>query len=316
MINLIKADLYKEIRKKSFKIILLLIVFVSILSLIVINKNINLDDSLIETYPLLNEEEYKNVNKYGSYKQYVSKYQEYVNFVENENSLIKINHNTNLKYILNFSYNFIYLIGILVIYLAFHSYSYDFLKESLKYVYMSRYSRIKVYLSKMISVFILTVSFVLILVVVMLITSCLLTGENIFNLKEALFINNIVKNVPYLIYYLSRVLMFIFPLLFILVFTEFLSILFKGSNIGIIISGILYFTSLLFSQILLKYGFNFIDKTFLPYLDFTYFIDNVTVITNNMIYNLNLKISNGIIVLGVYAFLFILLSLRLLKKDV
>ena len=103
MISLIKADLYKEVKKKSFKTMLLLIVFVSILSLIVINKSIKLENNIMETYPLLSEEEYKDVNKHGSYQQYVLSYKKYCEFIENNNRIVEKNSNTNLKYILGFS---------------------------------------------------------------------------------------------------------------------------------------------------------------------------------------------------------------------
>ena len=59
MINLIKADLYKETRKRSFKIICILIIFVSILYICLISKNVNKEE-LFYTYPLMNIDEYKD----------------------------------------------------------------------------------------------------------------------------------------------------------------------------------------------------------------------------------------------------------------
>ena len=184
MISLIKADLYKEVKKKSFKTMLLLIVFVSILSLIVINKSIKLENNIMETYPLLSEEEYKDVNKHGSYQQYVLSYKKYCEFIENNNRIVEKNSNTNLKYILGFSNNFVFLLGIVVIFLAFHSFSYDFQKESLKYVFMSSNSRKKIFFSKFISITLLTIFLLVFLVLILLITSSLLTRENIFSLNQ------------------------------------------------------------------------------------------------------------------------------------
>lgn len=316
MISLIKADLYKEVKKKSFKIMLLLIVFVSILSLIVINKSIKLENNIMETYPLLSEEEYKNVNKHGSYQQYVLSYKKYCEFIENNNRIVEKNSNTNLKYILGFSNNFVFLLGIVVIFLAFHSFSYDFQKESLKYVFMSSNSRKKIFFSKFMSITLLTIFLLVFLVLILLITSSLLTRENIFSLKEVVFSKNLIKEVPYLIYYFKEIFIFVLPLFFMIIFTMFLCFIFKGGNFGLIVSCILYFTSLMFSQILFSYGLNFIEYTFLPYLDFTYFSDKTSVLVNNMIYNINLNYNNAFMILGVYSLIFIILTICLLKRDV
>ena len=101
-----------------------------------------------------------------------------------------------------------------------------------------------------------------------------------------------------------------------IVFSMFLSIVFKGSNLGLVVSFLVYFASLMFSQILFNYGFMFVKYTFLPYIDFTYFSDKVLVSFNNLIYNLNFSYGASFVCLFIYSLIFIDLSLWFLKRDV
>lgn len=315
MIDLIKADLYKEIRKKSFKFSILLVMFVSILSLVVINKNMNLKNEETVIYPLYSEEEYKSVNKYGDYQQYVKEYDNYVKVVDIENELKNRNNVSKLRNLLGYSHSFIFLLGVVVIVLSFHSFSYDYQKDTIKYVFMSRQGRKKIFFSKLISMCLLTLFLLLLLLFIMIITSGLLTGENIFTMRVWIN-NNSFKEVSFLWQFIKNSFVYFVPLFFMIVFSMFFSILFKGSNFGLIISGIVYFAGLMFSQILFNYGIMFVKYSFLPYIDFTYLVDTSYVKFNNLIYNLDFSYCYSVVILLIYSLLFIIVSLKLLKRDV
>lgn len=314
MISLIKADFYKETRKISFKIITMLIIFVSIFSLIIINKNLTNKSENYELIPKLSKKEYKNVNKYGSYSQYLVSY----NIYEKKISLLSKEKNnvSKIEKLLDNYDIYFYLVGLLIIYLSFHSLSYDYEKGTLKYVFMTKYGRNKVFLSKFLTQLLLAVVNILILIITLLITSSLLTGENIFSVYKTVVINNFYGNIPLITYYFYKGLIYIVPFTFIISFSMFISILLKGSTLGLVISNILYLFSLLISEILFKYGINLTEYTFLPYIDYTYYNDPVTVLTNNMIYNLNLSINNSILYLCFYTLIFMFISIKLLKRDV
>lgn len=316
MINLIKADLYKETKKLSFKIISVLIIFVSIFSLIIINKNLNIKNENYEVMPKLSLNDYKNVNKYGNYSQYLKKYNTYEKKLKLINEVKIKNNETKIEKLLSNYDIYFYLIGVFIIFMSFHSFSYDYDKATLKYVFMTKYGRSKVYLSKIFTQLLLAIIYILILILTLLITSCLLTSENIFNVYKTVVINNVYGNIPLITYYFYKGLIYIIPFMFIISFSIFLSILLKGNTFGLVLSNILYLFSLLLSEILFKYGLNIAEYTFLPYLDYTYYNDKITVLTNNMIYNLDLSINNSILYLSIYTLLCVFISVKLLKRDV
>lgn len=316
MIDLIKADLYKEFKKKSFKVLVLLIIFVSVFSLVVINKNIDVNRKDVEVYPLFSEIEYTKVNKYGSYKQYLNDYTDYVKDINIINELNSRNNVSNIEFLLNYSHNFLFILGVLIIIIAFHSFSYDLQNNTINYVFMSRLGRKKIFFSKLMSVLLISFLFFIILIVTMLITSTILTGENIFTINIWVNNNGYFKKIMYVIEFLKNSLVYIVPYFFMIVFSMFLSIIFKGSNLGLVISLFIYFMSLMFSQILFNFGFTFIEYTFLPYVDFTYLVDSEIVSFNNLIYNLDFSYNNSIFILIIYSIFFMDLSLWFLKRDV
>lgn len=302
MISLIKADLYKIIKRKSFKFIVMLIVFVSVLSISIIKRNIDLNKEDYILFPMYSIEEYKSVNKYGSYKQYKNRYQEYEKVVKRENEKIKEEKITKSEYIVSYAHNFLFVLGVVIIYFSFNSFSYDYQRDTIRYLFMSNKGRKRIYLSKIISNIILIVLLELLLIIVMCITTSLLTSE-LLSIKLLLSIFKIG-----IIYFI--------PLMFISIFTCFMSILFKGSSLGIIISYVVYFSSLVFSQILFNYGVMVVKYTFLPYIDYTYLSDSVNVVLNNIIYNLNFSYLYNSKILLIYSLLFVFISLKLIKRDV
>lgn len=316
MCDLLMADLYKEFRKKSFKVLVLLVMFVSIFSLVIINKNIDLRSGEVTSYSLFSEEEYKSVNKYGDYQHYVREYDSYVEDINIVKELNSRNVVSNLQFLLSYSHNFLFVLGIVIVFLSFHSFSYDFQKDTIKYVFMSRHGRRKIYFSKLLSIFILSFFLFSVMLITMILTSGILTGENIFAIKIWVNNNGYFKEVLYILDFLKNSFIYFAPYLFMIVFSMFLSIVLKGNNFGLVISLVIYFASLMFSQVLFNFGFMLIKYTFLPYIDFTYLTDKSLVLFNNLIYNLDFSYGYSIFILGIYSMLFVDLSLWFLKRDV
>lgn len=316
MIRLVIADLYKELRKKSFKFFVALIIFVSILSLVVIYKNDNFVKEIAQINPLFSESEYLNVNKYGDYQQYLSNYSDYEKVVNIQNNIILSEDENISRYLLGYSHTFLFILGIAIVYVAYNSFSYDYQTSSIKYLFISSDSRKKIYFSKIISV--LTLCFILFLILIfsMLITAFLLTHDNILSMKSLVLVKNELKEVAFIFEFLKNAFLFFVPFIFMIVFSMFLCILFKGNNLGLILSFIFYVASLLLTQIFLNYGLSFVKYSFLPFIDFTYYSNPVNVIFNNIIYNLDFSTSKAIIMLCIYSILFVLISLKLIKRDV
>ena len=316
MINLVLADLYKESRKKSFYIFILLIIFVSILSLVIINKNIRIESEQVVSYPLYSKEEYENVNKNGSYQQYLKDYDNYDKLISKE--IDRINNEDITKSHVLFSYypTFLYILGILIIFIAFHSFSYDYQNKSIRYLFLSKRGRSCVFFSKIISIILILMFFMMILFITYFSLLVIMTKGEVLTQSVYVYFNNSLELIPLILYYLIKSFLYLIPIIFIIITTMFLTILFNGSTLALIISNIIYFCSLLFSQMLINYGYTFIQYTFLPYLDFTYFDSESVVLFNNLIYNIGLSFNKGLLVMSVSVLFFIVFSLLLLKRDV
>lgn len=316
MINLIKADLYKETRKKSFVIICLLIIFVSVIYLLLINRNLKTEKEYIEIYPRLNYQDYLSVYKYGNYKEYEEKYNNYVTFIKQENKRIKTDSSSKTKTLINKSFPLLYLLGIVVIFMSYHSLSYDYQSKSIRYLFLANKSRKEILLSKIIAMFLMTIWYTTLIIITVLITSYLLTHENIFSITNIFMYKNEYIKVPFIIHYFLKTLLYTFPLLFICILTFTLTILLKGGSISLIIVMILYLLSVSLTNLSLLYNLKFIKYTFLPYLDYTYFNDLSSVYLNNAIYNTSFSYCNSFIIFLIFIVIFLFISFKLIKKDV
>ena len=164
MKNLIKADLFKEFHKRSFKyVICFLIFFMFIFYLLVSN---NLKGKQVNVYPqLMSENEYYSVNKYGSYKQYKEKYYNYQESMNIKNEINSSSSYNKSVEIINNSVVLFYLVGVIVIFISYHSLSYDYNKGLIRYVFMCNKERWKIFFSKVISLFIISLLLVSIIIV-------------------------------------------------------------------------------------------------------------------------------------------------------
>ena len=314
MINLIKADLYKETRKRSFKVMLLLIIFVSILYVCLINNGKE-DISYVNESPLMNKEEYLSVNKYGSYEEYKKDYLSYQNEVSINNKLAVINRSNKAKDVLDKSSIILYLLGLVIIFKAFHSFGQDYSFKTIRYVFQSSHSRESILMSKIISLILISLLYYIISMFLLLITTCLLTNINVFGLKHVVYYSNSFIKIPYIIYYL-RYFVFLLPILFMIIFTTLLTILFKGNNISLVISIIVYLFSITFFNIGITHNIRILSYTFLPYLDMSYYLDINSFYLSNIVFNINNNLSNGVIILIIYSLIFLVVSFILYNRDV
>ena len=297
MIKLIKADLYKETRKKSFLITILLIIFASILY-ICVNRNAIKENTLIEVSPYLTESEYKNINKYGNYEKYKEEYDDYFNEMSSINKTNAHKEYTKSQSILEKSTALFYLLGIIVIFNSFHSISYDLKSKTIRYMFQSSHKRETILLSKVITQMLLTILYMIIITLTMLTTTYLLTLE------------------PFSIFkYLCLISKYIIPLLFMNIFTFTLCLITNASNLTTFISIIVYLFSLTFTNMLLSRGYTLVEYTFLPYLDYTFFEDIASILETNLIYNTSITAHSGLIVCLLYSIAFIIIDLKIIKKD-
>lgn len=297
MINLIKADLYKETKKKSFIVTILLIIFVSVFY-IYANRNIVKENALIEVLPILTESEYKEINKHGNYEKYKKDYQGYFNEMSKINKVNTHKINSKSESILEKSKALFYLLGIIVIFNSFHSLSYDLNSKTIRYMFQSSFKRETILLAKILTQILLTTFYMLIILITVLTTTYLLTH----------------KPLP-LFNYIEVVSRYFIPLLFMNIFTFTLCLITNASNLTAFISIIVYFFSLTFTNMLLSRGYTFVEYTFLPYLDYTFFENASDALETNLIYNTSITSHAGAIISLIYITLFIILNIKLIKRD-
>ena len=315
MIDLVKADLYKETRKRSFNFTCILVILICIVYLVLSSKNINLSKNYSNLMPKLTSEEYKEIYKYGDYNKYEKDYEIYKNEVLLENQRIDLSTDTKAKSLIGSTTSLLYLLGILMIFKAFHSLSYDLQTKTIRYVFLSNHSRLSILLSKVLSLLIQMLFYIILTLTTVLITTYLLTNENVFALKEIIIYNSELIKIPYLLYLFLTIMIFMMPIVFMITFTFLLCLLFKGSSVTLIINMVLYLLGITISNLALTYNFGFVCYTFLPYLDYTYFIDNVNVLLQNAIYNSNFSYTNGLIILSLYTVISLIISTLLIKRD-
>lgn len=312
MINLIKADLYKETRKNSFKIILLMLLLVSFVSIFVLSKTYKEKNDIIIKYDLYNKEEYKVVNKHGDYDKYKNDYKKYEYIVNNKDKL-NVN-NCKVINILEYKNSFLYFIGVIVIFLSFNSLSYDYNKGTLKYIVLNKQGKIKLLLSKILSQIIIGFILISLFSFFYLIFGIIRFSVNLLDYYKYIYIFNSFIKLPYLLYYFISSIIFIVPYSFIIIFVYMLVIIFKGNTISLVVSNLMYLFSLVISQFLLIVGINIVKYTFMPYLDYTYFNDLINLSVNNMIFNTNINLESSLFYLTMYSVLFLLISLNIFNR--
>ena len=311
MTNLIKAEIYKTIKKKSFFISIMLIIFVSIFYLILINKNLKIDYNYTPV-PLLNENEYTSLYK-GDYEKYKKQYSAYVSTFNNK-VIIKQEESSNKGItLLENSYPLFFLVGIIIIFIAYQSLSYDYQQGTIKYIFISVDNRKKLIVSKITSIMLISLLFIIITIIIMFITCSLLTHQNMFLINKML-LNS--KSVNMFLYFIYKALFYLLPIIFIMFITLFLTILFKGNALSVIISLIIYMFSLTLTNLALSYNLLFVKYTFLPYLDFTFFEDKPNALLLNSLYNVNFNYQNGFIIFMIYILIIFFIISKLLKRDV
>ena len=165
---------------------------------------------------------------------------------------------------------------------------------SFRYYLTKPFKRYKIYLSKLITIFIY-ISFSIFLITIF---TCYL--------KHNYSVNFIIN------YYIYSI-----PVYFIGVYTLYLSTIFKNYSFVVGLSIITISFSLIISQILFGININIIEYTFLPYLDYSIFKDQLLLNNMNLELGTNLCIRNGIIIDSISMILFYVYgNYKFNKKDI
>ncbi len=310
MINLIKIELIKQFKKRSFKVLFIIILIVSFLNNYLNYKNYEYKSNENYNYLELSNKNEKSINEYNHLiKDNIDKH----NYYKKNNIEMHIKE----KYILETSITVIVFMSIIIAIVSSGILSDEINKKSIKELIAKPYKRYKILTSKFISVFIITFLIVFNIVLVSLISSSFLLKINWINVKEIIIYKSKIIESLYLLNYFKLVLINSIPLIFIGISCIFMSTLISNSKI---ISGISIFFSLmgtLIFQLFLKFNINIVEYTFLPYLDLSIYKNMLDIYKINIAYNVNLNLVSGIVILTIYSIIFYIISILIFnKKDI
>lgn len=195
---------------------------------------------------------------------------------------------------LNNSYELIPFIGVSTCILFSGTISLEYTNGNLRYYLTKPIKRNKIYLSKILSIYLYMFLLMFFIIII-----------NLIFIKEF--------NTAYILKYL----LYCFPLLTIGMYIILLSTLFKNTSLVVGINMFTLIFSFLISQILLGYGISIIEYTTLPYLEFNLFNDKEIILKINQDLGCNLNIRNGILIDSFYLIVYYLIGNKLFKiKDI
>ena len=191
------------------------------------------------------------------------------------------------------SYNLIPFIGIIISILFSGSICSEIENGTMRYYLTKPFKRYKIYLSKLITILIYVIlSYAVITISVSIISN--------FDIS-----------------YFKKYIIYMIPIMFTSSFIMYLSTTFKNHVFVSVFSILILCFSLIISQVLFGIKFNFIEYSFLPYLDYSLFNDKFVLDEMNKELGIHLSLNRAIIIDFIWFIIFGLLGiLRFNSKDI
>ena len=310
MINLVKADLYKESRKKRLYFVFILFCLFSVCFLYFVSKNLS---STRVFEPLDNNLELNLFNSETDIN--LSRYYKYSDSVIVSKEILSETMYSKTRDIVSNSMPLYYLLGLVFTFFAYHSFSYEYMRGTTAWIFLSKYKRKDILISKVISLVIMLIIFVSVLNLLNMVFSSVFGNDNILLLTKTIYLNSRFIDVPLVFYLLFKSFIYMIPIIFMIVFSLMLTIYFKGKSISLFICVFSYLFSNSIMHYLIKKNYTFVSMLPFGYIDFTYFEGNYYLL-NNAIYNIDISLNKGILVLMFYFVLFSFLSVKFINRDV
>lgn len=299
MKKLIKFEINKIIKSKTFVISTLILILMCYLIIFLNYKSKNY------------ENEYKYIDEPNEIIEIENN--RIYNYIEENN----INNYDKLKYVMNTSLTTIMFLTFLTTLLSSKLLISEFDNGTIKNILTKPYKRWKIYLSKLIIALILVIFYTLVIYFSYVIFSSLIMKTNIFKIKEYFVSNNKIREISFIYTYSKNYFICSIPTIFLTLLSYNISFLFLNSYVGYIISLCLCVFGPTISNLLLAINYKIIKYTFLPYLDFNVLIDNLTLYYINNLYSIDLSINKGITILSVYLIMLTIISIIVFnKKDI
>lgn len=312
MNKLIKFELKKMFSKMGIKLIILFLIIVCfIVSLLNHNKTYENEMVFYDDVKVVTKVKEKNAN----YKK-VKKEIKNNNILYDYSLKSKNNFYNKSKKMINFSYTLLMFLTIALIILSSNSITSEYSDKTIKLLFSLPYSRKQIYKSKLISLLIVTILLSMLLSLLMIIFTIFFEGYKDILTNDIIFFNGRVIEIPFLLSFYRIYFLLLLPVIFIMLITFFLSTIFLNNSLSVGLSLFLSILGMSIFNFFIKIKIYFLKYTFLPYLDFTIFLNKINIAVYNYENNINLSIYKGIIILIIYSFIFYKLSFSKFKKDV
>lgn len=312
----IYAEIIKIVKRKSFIIISTIIILSTIL-LTIFNR-----DSSSKTIPFIDkisvQDYYKSYD--GDYLDYINKYEKYKLLLEEEilkeEYIIKNDFivNNKIKNDLSVSYTMLVILSIYIIFISSSSFGYEYEKNTIKLILLNKSNRKKVVISKLLALLVISLALSTIIYIVNILTTFIINTNNVFFLKDLIVYkgNIIPKSLIWL--HTCEYLKLIIPQILLTTLSLFLGIVLKSSTISSIIGVVLLLSSSFITELFIKLKMSFIVYSFLPYLDYSIFLDKANMLIYNIQNNINISFNYGIICILINTILFLYISICIFDK--
>lgn len=300
MISLIKFELFKIFKTKTYYYIFLVIIS---LSFIIVFLNYKSNEYIKEYSYIENRSDNLKV------KELVKENNIIYNYITDN----KIENYDKVKSSFNKSITFLMFTGFIFLFISSKILLNEFENGTIKNILTRHFSRRKLIISKFIMLLLITLLYISLIYISTIIFNAFIYRINPFKIKTFIYNSNI-KEVLFLSKYTTNYFICSIPILFLTLITFNLSTITMNSYLSFIIGISLITFGPLISTMLLSIKFKIIKYTFLPYLDYNVLLNKIDMLTINEAFNITLNITKGNLILIIYLIITSVLAIWIFNK--
>ena len=207
-------------------------------------------------------------------------------------------------------------ISLIVVIVAGGIISNEFQKGTIRLLLIRPNKRYKVLLSKILSILIIAFVLGVISYILSFILNGILFGFKAYFVPDLVYTSSGVVEKSFIFNSLSYIFILMVPIIFITIFSVFLSVLINSTSFSVGFSIFLLIGYQLIMLLLSSLGISFLDYTFLPYMDFSQFLSSAY-LDNCFMYGIYFNLFKACLVIILWSFVFYFIAnLVFVKKDI
>lgn len=194
----------------------------------------------------------------------------------------------------------IVILSIVIVIIAGGIVANEFQKETIRLLVIRPNKRWKIILSKFLAVVTITLGLALITYIASFITNGIVYGFSEYLIPDLQVVGSKIVKENFILNSIGNTLFLLIPIIFVGLGAFFLSTITNNTAFSVGFSIFILMGSDLAIMILSIIGFPFVDLTFLPYMDFTQFIDKMKLFSNCNMYEAYYTLKEAILVLTIW----------------